>query len=137
MEKLKYTIIKDEAQHKKYCAILENLLQDKNENSQDEIELLSLLIEKWENDRYIYTNPDPVTLIKELMTAHNLKANDLANILGLTKGTISKVLNYKKGLSKETIRKLAMHFKVSQEMFNRPYKIFPETNKKSDIEYTH
>jgi len=133
MEKLKYTIIKNETQYKKYCAILEDLLQ--NEKAQDEIDLLSLLIEKWESNHYIYKNQDPVTLIKELMTAHNLKANDLANILDLTKGTVSKILNYKKGLSKETIRKLAMHFKVSQEMFNRPYKIFPETNKKSDVEY--
>jgi len=30
-------------------------------------------------------------------------------------------LHYKKGLSKDVIRKLAAHFKVSQEAFNRPY----------------
>jgi HTH-type transcriptional regulator / antitoxin HigA len=32
-------------------------------------------------------------------------------------------LNYKKGLSKEVIRTLAAHFKLSQEAFNRPYKL--------------
>ena len=48
---------------------------------------------------------------------------DLVDILGLSKGTVSKILNYHKGLSKETIRKLANFFKVSKETFNRPYKL--------------
>jgi len=33
------------------------------------------------------------------------------------------MLNYKKGLSKEAIRKLSAYFKVSQEAFNRPHKL--------------
>ena len=33
------------------------------------------------------------------------------------------ILNYHKGLSKETIRKISDYFKVSQEAFNRPYKL--------------
>lgn len=36
---------------------------------------------------------------------------------------MSDILNYKKGLSKEVIRKLATHFKVRQEAFDRPYKL--------------
>ncbi len=50
-------------------------------------------------------------------------------ILGLSKGTVSKILNYQKGFSKETIRKLATHFKLYQEAFNRPY---PLVNKVPD-----
>ncbi len=42
---------------------------------------------------------------------------------GISKGYISDILHYKKGLSKELIRKLAVHFKVSQGAFNRPYKL--------------
>jgi len=52
-----------------------------------------------------------------------MKAVELTKLLGLTKGTVSKILNYQKGLSKETIRKLSEHFRVSQEAFNRPYKL--------------
>jgi len=55
------------------------------------------------------------------MTEHNLKAKDLVDILGLSKGTVSKILNSNKGLSKDVIRKLSDYFKVSQEAFNRPY----------------
>ena len=38
------------------------------------------------------------------------------------------MLNYKKGLSKQVIRKLADHFKVRQEAFNRPYKLVSPVN---------
>ena len=36
---------------------------------------------------------------------------------------ISDILNYKKSLSKEIILDLSTHFKVAQEVFNRPYKL--------------
>jgi len=58
---------------------------------------------------------------------HNgLKPKDLIEILDLSKGTVSKILNYHKGLSKEIIRKLSDYFKVSQEAFNRSYKLINE-----------
>lgn len=38
------------------------------------------------------------------MEANGLNASKLGNILNLVKGTISKILNYQKGLSKDTIR---------------------------------
>ncbi|PTN24973.1 helix-turn-helix domain-containing protein, partial [Desulfonatronum sp. SC1] len=64
-----------------------------------------------------------------LMEEHDLKAKDLVNILDLSKGTVSKILNYHKGLSKDTIRRLSDYFKLSQEAFNRPYKLIHEVNR--------
>ena len=55
------------------------------------------------------------------MDERNLKTKDLVEILGVSKGLVSDILHYKKGLSKEIIRSLADYFKVSQEAFNRPY----------------
>jgi HTH-type transcriptional regulator/antitoxin HigA len=52
-----------------------------------------------------------------------MKSKDLVDLLGISKGYVSEILNYKKGLSKEIIRKLANRFKMSQEAFNRPYKL--------------
>lgn len=127
METLKFTIIKNKEQYNEYCNILEELIL--NEQSQDEIDLLSLLIEKWDNDNNTLKDADPIELIKALLAEHRLKAKDLIEILNLSKGTISKVLNYQKGLSKETIRKLSDYFRVSQEAFNRPYKLESEHNR--------
>lgn len=129
METLKYTVIKDVEQYRAYCDILERLILNDHKTREDEIELLTLLIEKWDNEHNTFNDSDPIELLKALMEEHNLKAKDLAEILNLSKGTVSKILNYHKGLSKDTIRKLSYYFKLSQEAFNRPYKLINEVNR--------
>src|SRR5207244_2088588 len=80
-------------------------------------------IEKWDSEHNTFEEADPIRLLTSLMGEHNLKPKDLVDLLGVSKGYVSEILHYKKGLSKEVIRKLAAHFKVSQEAFNRPYKL--------------
>lgn len=125
MKTLKYTVIKSEAQYNTYCKVLENLLErnDNIQDSTDEVELLTLLIEKWDAEHSTFIEKNPIELLHSLMHDRNLKAKDLVEILGVSKGLVSDILNYKKGLSKEIIRILASYFKVSQEAFNRPYKL--------------
>ncbi len=129
MEILKYKVIKDVEQYKEYCDILEELILNDNKATTDEIELLTLLIEKWDNEHNTFNDSDPIELLKTMMEEHDLKSKDLVEILNLSKGTISKILNYHKGLSKDTIRKLSDYFKLSQEAFNRPYKLNHEVNR--------
>lgn len=95
----------------------------KNKEMKDEIELLTLLIEKWDEENNSFDDVDPITLLHSLMKERDLKAKDLAEILDVNKGLISDILNYKKGLSKDIIRSLLDYFKVSQEAFNRPYEL--------------
>lgn len=134
METLKYTVIKDVEQYREYCDIIEKLILNDNKTRKDEIELLTLLIEKWDNEHNTFNDSDPIELLKALMEEHNLKAKDLAEILNLSKGTVSKILNYHKGLSKDTIRKLSDYFKLSQEAFNRPYKLINKVNKHFEMQ---
>ncbi len=129
METLKYTIIKSEKQYNEYCDKLEMLICEENMTVQDEIDLLTLLIEKWDKEHNTLMDLNPIELLKSLMADNGLISKDLVEILGLSKGTVSKILNYQKGLSKETIRKLSNYFKLSQEAFNRPYKIVNEVNR--------
>jgi len=128
--KLKYKIIKSRRQYNLYCKTLEELVFKSKKADEDEIELLTLLIEKYDEEQYQVPEFDPIEILKSLMADHKLKAKDLTEILGLTKGTVSKILNYQKGLSKETIRKLSEHFKLSQEAFNRPYKLKDPINRR-------
>ena len=127
---MQITIIKSETQYKAYCDVLANLLEKggNSNNVQDEIELLSLLIEKWDAEHSTLNELDPVELLHSLMHDKKMKAKDLVEILGVSKGLVSDILNYKKGLSKEIIRILSAHFKVSQEAFNRPYKLINPAN---------
>ena len=123
MEVLKYKVISSNTQYKEYSKILENLIftELKSKNLHDEIALLTLLIEKWDNDHNSFNDLDPVQLLQSFMESHQLKAKDLVDMLGVSKSYVSEILNYRKGFSKVVIRKLAIHFKVSQEAFNRPY----------------
>jgi len=129
MKELKYKIIKDKTQYNNYCSTLEQLIIADSKKFQDEIELLTLLIEKWDNEHNTLSDLNPIELLQSLMEEHQLKPKDLVDIISLSKGTISKMLNYQKGLSKDTIRKLADYFKVSQELFNRPYKLNNDVNR--------
>jgi HTH-type transcriptional regulator / antitoxin HigA len=130
METLKYKVITSKNQYKEYCNVLEQLVfsGSKDSNTRDEISLLTLLIEKWDAEHLLFTELDPVQLLHSFTKDHSLKAKDLAEILEISKGYVSDILNYKKGLSKEVIRKLADYFKVSQEAFNRPYKLVVPEN---------
>ena len=125
MEALRYKIIKSEKQYSDYCSALETLVtgNDQGENTQDEIELLTYLIEKWDVEHNSFEDVDPIELLTALMSEKSLKAKDMTQILGVSKSLVSDILHYKKGLSKEIIRTLSGYFSVSQEAFNRPYKL--------------
>lgn len=135
MEKLLYRIIKSKTQYKSYCAILEELIfsGSNDRETKDKIALLELLIQKWENENLLIADIDPIQLLIGLMEEHELKAKDLVNIVGKSKGYISDILHYKKGLSKDVIRSLSKYFKIDQEGFNRPYKLKTASVKKRRV----
>ena len=125
METLKYRLIKSKKQYAEYCTTLQALLtgNDKSKATKDEVELLTLLIEKWDAEHNTFDEVDPITLLKSLMQENKITSTNLAEILNVSKGLISDILNYKKGISMEVIRRLADYFKVSHEAFNRAYEI--------------
>jgi HTH-type transcriptional regulator/antitoxin HigA len=110
--------------------MLEILLDSRSKNKliQEEIDLLTLLLEKWDEEHSTLKEIDPIRLLHSLMEDHNMKAKDLADWLNVSKGYVSDILHYKKGLSKEVIRNLAERFKLSQDAFNRPYKLKSAVN---------
>lgn len=127
MAKLRFTVIKSDKQYKQYSDILEDMvMSDSADKYTDEIELLTLLLETYDNEQLKLPEGDPITLIRDLMEEHNLKQKDLAAIISCTKGYVSEILNYKKALSKDVIRKLSSHFKVSQDFLNREYRLTNE-----------
>jgi HTH-type transcriptional regulator/antitoxin HigA len=121
---LEYTVIKSPEQYNQYCNLLEKLLEGpQNQLVEDKADLLTLLIEKWDEEHTTFKKSNPVELLQFIMQEHKMNATALADILGVSKGLISDILNYKKGFSKEIIRKLAERFKVRQEAFNREYQL--------------
>jgi HTH-type transcriptional regulator/antitoxin HigA len=125
MATLKYKVIKSNGQYKDYTNMLEKLVFANTEakDVQDEIDLLTLLIEKWDAEHAVLKSHDPIKLLHSLMDDYKMKSKDLVDLLKVSKGYVSDMLHYKKGLSKDSIRVLSAHFKVNQEAFNRPYKL--------------
>lgn len=132
METLKYKIIKNKKQYNEYCNHLEEMLNNRSKSKaiSEEIELLTFLIEKWDNEHNSFRDLDPVQVLKSLMNDHHIKPILFAEMLGVSKGLVSDILNYKKGLSKEIIRKLSETFKLSHEAFNRHYDLIASINRK-------
>jgi HTH-type transcriptional regulator / antitoxin HigA len=127
---LKYTVIKTKTQYKEYVKALEKLdeLEEPTNGQEEEIELLTLLIEKWDQDHNTFNDVDPITLIRSLMTERGVRAADIVKNSRVSKSLLSDILNYKKAMSKEIIRILAGYFKVSQEILNRPYALKKHTS---------
>lgn len=126
----KYTIIRSINQYDEYCNELEKLVFDTSKNHRDDIELLTLLIEKWDKENLPELDSDPIELIKALLQQNRLRSKDLSEILNVNKSTVSRILNYQKGLSKNSIRILAKYFSISQEALNKPYKLKHRLNRK-------
>ncbi|MBK7965768.1 MAG: helix-turn-helix domain-containing protein [Bacteroidetes bacterium] len=144
--KLKYTVIKTREQYDEYCSMLEDLvdMDSDDESIVDEIDLLTALIETYDREHTIFNELDPVELLSSLMAVRNMKATELAQHLNTSRGNLSDILNYKRALSKDMIRKLSSLFKLSQEAFNRQYKLIEsvssaksKSKKKKVLAYSH
>lgn len=117
-----------------YCNDIENFSATYKDNPSegllDLIDTLTLLIEKYDDEKSELKEIDPIQLLKALMGENNISQKELAEFLKISKGHLSDILNYKKGLSKNVIRVLSRRFKVNQIAFKRPNKLSSEINKK-------
>jgi HTH-type transcriptional regulator / antitoxin HigA len=98
--------IKTEKDYNQALERLEMIFDAKNGTSEgDELEVLGILIDQYENEHFPIGLPDPIEAIKFRMEQMGYNQNDLANIVGL-KSRASEILNRKRKLSLEMIRKL-------------------------------
>jgi len=80
----------------------------------DELEVLSILIEKYEDEHYPIAPSDPVEAIKFRMEQQGLTQRDLEPYIG-SSGRVSEVLNRKRKLSLNMIRRLHEGLKIPYE----------------------
>ena len=86
----------------------------------NEAEILSMLIENYENKYYPIEAPDPIEAIKIRMEEMNLKQKDLVGIVG-GKSAVSEVLNRKKKLTVDMIRELERILHISASILIKNY----------------
>ncbi len=93
-----------------------------NSKEGDEAEILSLLIENYENQYYPIDAPDPITAIKIRMDEMDLKQKDLVGVIG-GKSSVSEILNKKKKLTVEMIRDLEKTLHISASILVTNYQL--------------
>ena len=71
----------------------------------DELDVLMLLVEKYEDEQYAIPASDPIEAIKFLMEQNSLSRKDLEPYIG-ARGRVSEVLNRKRDLTLAMIKKL-------------------------------
>ncbi len=86
----------------------------------DEAEVLSILIEKYEDEHYPIGWPDPIEAIKFRMEQMGMKQKDLAEVLGFT-SRVSEILNRKRKLTLNMIRKLSDKLHIPTEVLVQEY----------------
>ena len=113
--------IRNETEYHNALNRLEKIFNAKQGTKEgDELEILSILVDKYENEHFPIDSPDPIEAIKFRMDQLGIKQNDLAKIIGF-KSRVSEIINKKRKLSLTMIRKLHHQLNIPTEVLIKEY----------------
>ncbi len=118
LSETKPEVVHDEALNQIYIQRIEELTSKGNVSPAQEkfIQLLTVLVEEYENKYHPVPNAGPLDILRHLMEVHELRQKDLVDIFG-AESTVSDVLNGKRDITKEQVRRLSNRFHVSPAVF--------------------
>lgn len=118
-----YTVIKTKKQYKEYLKRIEELF-DCKENSQEEseLELLGLLVDKYEEDNFKMPSSDPIDTLEFIMDQSKMNVSDLGEIINSV-SRASEVLKRKRGLSLNHIRAIHAELNIPAETLIKDYEL--------------
>jgi HTH-type transcriptional regulator/antitoxin HigA len=112
-------IIRNEAENEYFLEVLSDLDARGarlNKAERDLADLLTLLVEDFEDKSYALPRSSPLDTLKFLMEQHSLRQKDMADVFG-TESIVSEVLHGKRELTRGHIARLSQRFGVSPELF--------------------
>ena len=120
--------IRSEADYESALAEIEQLFDAKPGTPEaDRLEILTTLVEGYEDQHYPIPLPDPVEAILYYLESRGLSRKDLEMYLG-SRARVSEILNRKRPLSLAMIRKLHQSLGVPAEVLIQPYDAFQSTS---------
>tara|TARA_R110000868_G_scaffold220257_1_gene471397 strand:- start:1439 stop:1795 length:357 start_codon:yes stop_codon:yes gene_type:complete len=118
---MKILPIRNEKDYQKALNRLEDIFDAKKGTEDgDELEILSILIDRYENEQFPIGMPDPIEAIKFRMEQMGMKQKDLAEVVGF-KSRVSEILNKKRKLTLDMIRKLNTTLHIPTEVLIQDY----------------
>lgn len=113
--------IHSEAEYQMALQRAEELFDSKKGTPEgDDLEVLLILIEKYEKDNFPIDLPDPIEAIKFRMEQLQLKPKDLEDLIGY-KSRVSEILNRKRKLTLDMIRKLHSNLNIPTDVLVQEY----------------
>jgi HTH-type transcriptional regulator / antitoxin HigA len=111
-------LIHNDTELEAYTDVLFRLtaLQKPSAAELDAIELLTVLVERYEQERYFISSADPVSVVRFLIDQQHLTQRDLIPQFG-TESAVSMFLTGKRNLTLDQVRKLSLRFKLSADVF--------------------
>lgn len=111
-------VIETEEENEKALLVVEQLMACKNRTPEQDalLNLLVILIEKFEEEHYQLGAATPQSILQHLMEARSVKQEDLVGVIG-SRGVVSEVVNGKRSISKAQAKAIAEFFHVSPELF--------------------
>jgi HTH-type transcriptional regulator / antitoxin HigA len=91
-------------------------LENPSSDEMEAIELLTLLVERYEQEHFPIPASDPVSVVRFLIEKQNLTQRDLIPQFG-SESAVSMFLNGQRGLTVEQVRKLSARFKLPADLF--------------------
>lgn len=88
----------------------------------DRLEMLTMLVTAYEEKRHSVPLPNPIDAIQYYMESRGLTRRDLEKFLG-SRARVSEVLNRKRALTMEMIRKLHKGLGIPAEVLIQPYQV--------------
>ena len=120
-KKMNIKVLKSEEDYTKALKRLEVIFQTPIDTVEgDEADLLSILVEKYENEYYPIEAPDPIEAIKFRMEQMDMSNGELAEIIGY-KSRVSEIFNRKRKLTLKMIRNLHDKMKIPYELLIADY----------------
>jgi HTH-type transcriptional regulator/antitoxin HigA len=113
------TVIRNEEEYDRAIEQIEKLLKKGDRISAEEdhlLDLLSALVENYEDERYPIKPSAPHEILQHLMEARNLKQKDIVHLFG-SSGRASEAINGLRPISKIQAKALAEFFHVSTDLF--------------------
>ena len=112
---------KTEADYKEALAEIDKVFDaEPNTPEADRLDILAMLVEAYEEQHYPIPAPDPVAALEYYMDSRGLTRRDLEPYLG-SRARVAEVLNRKRGLSIEMIRRLHQGLGISADILIQPY----------------
>jgi HTH-type transcriptional regulator/antitoxin HigA len=121
LTKMNIKLIKTKKEYQAAMARLELIFDSKKGSPEgDELEVLGIIIEKYENEHFPIDLPDPVEAIKFRLEQMDYNQSDFAKIIGL-KSRSSEILNRKRKLTLPMIRVIHKKLKIPTDILVQEY----------------